>query len=483
MVGFRSFIDGSADRRIDRVDAPRLACGAMAGTTEPDPAVAEQTQAALAGAGVQVVACTFVDLAGVTRIKGVPVERFADAVRHGVGMSFVSTVFTVDDQIASSPGFDSPTGDMRLRPDPDGVVVLDDAPGWAWAPVNQDSQDLRPMSGCPRAALSAAVDRAAEQGLTFRTAFEVEFNLLDADGRAVHRGPGYGARALFDAGDFAVDLVAVLGSQGLAVQQIHPEYTTSQYEISIAPASPVQAADRHGLLRATVVRVARRHGYEVSFAPVAMAGTVGNGSHVHLSAWRGDDNLMHGGDEPCGMTRTGEAFAAGVLHHLPDLSAVLTPSVLSYARLEPSHWSAPFTCWGPENREAAVRYVSGTAGTRARAANIEVKPLDASANPYLAQAVIIAAGMDGMDRGLQLPEPVLVDPATFGEDEREARGIHRLPRDLEAAMARMASSQLVRGALGEPLFEAFLAVRRLEWDTFGSADLTDVIAAHRWRYG
>jgi glutamine synthetase len=335
----------------------------------------------------------------------------------------------------------------------------------------------------PRAALSAVVGRAAQQGLTFRAAFEVEFNLLDADGRPAHRGPGYGARALFDAGDFAVDLVAVLGAQGLAVQQIHPEYTASQYEVSIASAPPVSAADRHSLLRATIVRVARRHGYEVSFAPVALEGTVGNGSHVHLSAWRDDRNLMHGGDGPCGMTRTGEAFAAGVLDHLPDLSAVLTPSVLSYVRLEPSHWSAPFTCWGPENREAALRYVGGSAGTRARAANIEVKPLDASANPYVAQAVIIAAGMDGVARDLRLPEPLLVDPATLGPDEREARGIHRLPTDLDAAIARMSSSSLVRGALGEPLSEAFLAVRRLEWETFGAMELPDVIAAHRWRYG
>ena len=142
----------------------------MVGTTEADPAAAEEAQAALTEAGVRLVACTFVDLAGVARIKGVPVERFADAVRHGVGMSYVSTVFTVDDQIASSPGFDSPTGDMRLRPDPNAVVVLDDAPGWAWAPVNQDSQDLQPMSGCPRAALSAAVDRAAVDGLSPRGA-------------------------------------------------------------------------------------------------------------------------------------------------------------------------------------------------------------------------------------------------------------------------------------------------------------------------
>jgi glutamine synthetase len=461
----------------------------------------EDVQARLAGDGVRLVACTFIDLAGVTRVKVIPVARLASAIRYGIGISYVSTVFAVDDAIAKSPGFDTPTGDMRLRPDPDAVVVLPDAPGWAWAPVNQDTQDLDPMPACPRRTLQNAEAAAAAQGLSFLMAAEVEFSLFDTDGQPVHRGPGYGARALLEAGDFPLDLVDVLSTMGLALEQFHPEYATGQYEISIAPDSPVRAADRLALLRATIVRVARCHGYQVSFAPAAMAGEVGNGCHLHFSAWSDGRNfasretragvsaeprpmnLMSNGDGPFGMTATAEALAAGVLQHLPDLSALLTPSVISYERLQPSHWAGPFTTWGPENREAALRFICGSAGTRSQSANFELKPIDGAANPYLSMAAVIVAGLDGLDRGLRLPDPVTVDPATLSEDDRASRGIHRLPADLQEAIERFASSTFVRAMLGDPLFEAFLAVRRLEWETFGTHDVADVIDAHRWRYG
>jgi glutamine synthetase len=458
--------------------ADMTGAGAAGGGRSP-----EQVQARLAAEGVALVACTFVDLAGVSRVKAVPVARLADAARYGIGMSYVSTVFTVDDQIASSPDYGSPVGDMRLRPDLDALVVMSDAPGWAWAPVDQDSQELEPVPACPRHALARTVADAAEQGLTFRVASEVEFTLLDADGRPAHHGPGYGARALFATGDFAVDLVTALAGQGIGVDQVHPEYATSQYEVSITADTPVRAADRHSLLRTTIIRVGRRHGYEVSFAPRSTDHEVGNGSHLHLSAWSAGHNLMSAGDGPAGMTATAESFLGGVLEHLPELTAVLTPSVPSYARMVPSHWSAPFTCWGVENREAALRFIGGTVGTRASAANVELKPIDASANLYLAIAVVIAAGLDGIDRGLRLPPPVQVDPATLSEDERAARGVRRLPTDLGAAVEHLAASDVLRAALGDELFEAFLAVRRLEWDTFGTADPATLADAHRWRYG
>lgn len=461
----------------------------MAGTPHSGAAVragstsAEQTQGHLTAEGVQIVACTFVDLAGVTRVKAVPIGRLADAARYGVGISYVSTVFTVDDQIATSPGYGGPVGDMRLRPDLDALVVFPDAPGWAWAPVNQDSQDLEPMPACPRQTLAKMVAAAADRGLTFSAASEVEFNLLDPDGLPAHHGPGYGARALFDVDDFALDLVEVLTAQGVAVEQFHPEYATSQYEISIAPTDPVRAADNNTLLRTTIIRVARRHGYQVSFAPRATAHEVGNGCHLHISAWADGRNLMAGGDGHVGMTTTAESFVAGVLQHLPELSAVLTPSVVSYARLQPTHWSAPFTCWGPENREAALRCIAGSVGTRARNANVEVKPIDGTANQYLVMTVVIAAGLDGIDHDLRLPRPLTVDPATVPDEERSDRGIDRLPVDLAQAIERLAASDVVRAAFGEAMFDAFLAVRRLEWATFGGTDLDELVDTHRWRYG
>lgn len=444
---------------------------------------ASRAQAELAAQGVELVAGSFVDLAGVGRVKGVPVDRFAAFAEHGVGMSYVSTVFTVDDQIVPSPGYDTPTGDMRLLPDLDALVVAPDIDGWAWVPVDQRDQDLEPMPTCPRHTLARVVATAQQADLTFRMATEVEFTLLDPSLAPSRRGPGYGARALADVAGFAVDLLSVLRAQGLQVEQFHPEYATSQYEISIAADAPVRAGDHNALLRATIVRVAARHGQEVSFAPRSTDESPGNGAHLHLSPWTGGRNLLADGDGPADMTDRGESFVAGVLHHLPELTAVLTPSVPSYARLQPTQWAGAFTCWGVENREAALRFVPGSLGTRPAGANVEVKPIDGAANQYLAMAAVIAAGLDGIERGLRLPEPVRADPGTLASQERAARGIHRLPTDLGTAIDRMAGSELVRDAFGEPLFEAFLAVRRREWETFGDLDLSDQVRAHRLRYG
>lgn len=427
--------------------------------------------------GVKLVACTFVDNAGVTRVKVVPVHRLKGAAEHGVGISYVFTVFAVDDHIAASPGFDGPIGDMRLRPDLEVVVPLAAAPGWAWAPVRQHDQEMGVMPVCQRSLLERVTATAAAGGLDFRMAYEVEFTLFDADDRPVHSGPGYSPRALWEVEGFAADLVGALLEQGIDVDQFHPEYAVGQCEVSVAPADPLTAADQYVLLRMTATQIARRHGLRVSFAPAAVADAVGNGCHLHASAWRGGRNLMTGGDGAAGMTAEGESLVAGMLDHLPELPAVLTPSVVSYTRLQPSHWAGAYACWGVENREAALRFIPGSRPVRERAANVELKSIDGTANPYLAAAVVLAAALDGRDRGLRLPEPTQVDPATLPADGT------RLAADLGAAIGRMEASAFLRTTLGDPLFEAFLAVRRLEWKTYGQAADDELLAAHRWRYG
>lgn len=333
------------------------------------------------------------------------------------------------------------------------------------------------MPVCQRSLLERVTATAAEAGLDFKMAYEVEFTLFGADDQPVHSGPGYSPRALLEVEGFAVDLVEALQAQGIDVDQFHPEYSIGQCEVSVAPRDPVTAADQYVLLRTTVTQVAKRYGLRVSFAPAAIAGVVGNGCHLHASAWRGGRNLMTGGDGAAGMTVEGEALVAGMLDHLPELSAVLTPSVVSYTRLQPSHWAGAFACWGVENREAALRFIPGSLRVRERAANVELKSIDGTANPYLAAAVVIAAALDGRERGLRLPEPTQVDPATL------TGGVTRLAADLGEAIARLEESKFTRATFGDPLFEAFLAVRRLEWETYGQAPVDEVLAAHRWRYG
>lgn len=433
--------------------------------------------------GVRLVACTMVDNAGVARVKGVPIGKLKHVARFGVGISSLFAVFAVDDHITASSGFDTPSGDMRLIPDLSAAVVLASATGWAWAPVDQYDQELQLMPVCQRGLLRRLTEDAAAQGITFQMAYELEFTLFDADGEPAHEGPSYSPRAFLSVEKFAVDLVDALESQGITVEQLHPEYSAGQYEISVAARPPVQAADQHVLLRLTIRQLARQYGYQVSFAPVAIRGAVGNGCHLHFSAWKDGRNLFTGGTGRENLTEEGEALVAGVLDHLLELMAILAPSVPSYERLKPQHWSGAFTCWGWENREAALRLVKGTAGTRGRAANFELKSIDGASNPYLTAAVVIASALDGLERGLRLPEPIQVDPALLSEEARSSKGIYQLPADLGEAIDELERSTFVRSTLGDPLFEAFLAVRRLEWDTYREMDMGEVVDAHRWRYG
>jgi glutamine synthetase len=439
---------------------------------------------------VEAVALAFVDNAGVTLVKTVPLRRFEEAVRFGIGLSPVFTVFLVDDQITSSPHIGGPTGDTRLMPDPAATVALAASPGWAIAPVDQLDQEAKPYAACPRTFARSMLERLAGLGLELRGSYEVEFFLgrregfdVEADPPPAHGGPAYGASALVDVEPFATALIRALEAQGTGVMQFHPEYSTGQLEVSVPHGSGIAVADTNLVLRHTIRAVARSHGLAASFAPVVFAGLVGNGFHLHLSLWnRSGKNLFHGGRGPEGMTREAEAFAAGVLASMPALTAVTCPSVASYQRLQPHRWSGPWACWGRENREAALRFVTGMVGSRPAAANLEVKAMDAAANPYLALGAIVAAGIDGMERELALPEPVLDDPASIPVSRRRSLGIRQLPSSLGAAIRELARSAMLREAMGDVLFDAFLATRRAERETYEGKDPAEVVRAVRWRY-
>jgi glutamine synthetase len=446
---------------------------------------ARQLAETLPAQGIRVVALSQVDNAGVALVKTVPVTLLERATRFGIGMSPVFEVFLVNDAITSSDEVSGPTGDLRLMPDPFALRPLAAQPGWAWAPVDKHTQEGEVYAGCQRTFARRMSARAAEAGLELRMAFETEWFQADADAdveRPAHNGPAYGLAVLATISDFARDLVVSLEEEGVGVEQFHPEYATGQLEISVPPSDPLGAADTAVLVRQTIRGVAARHGMRASFSPVVIPGHVGNGGHVHLSVWRDGQNLLADGNGPYGMTDVGEAFVAGMLEELPALVAIGSPSVPSYLRLIPSHWAGAFACWGRENREAAIRFVTGMVGSRSTAANAEVKCFDQSANPYLVVGVLIAAGLSGVERKLRLPEEVPVDPATLTDQELSARGIHRLPRSVEEALSHLEKSDLLREAMGPMLFGPFTAVRRAEAEEFEGLDADEVVAAHRWRY-
>jgi len=448
-------------------------------------ALARERVAALARAQIDAVALTFVDNAGIARVKTVPLTGLEQAAAWGVGMSPVFDWFLVDDSIA--PG-GSPDGDLRLLPDLDRLTLLAGQPGWAWAPVDRYTQDGQPYPVCQRLFARRMAGRAAEAGLDVRMGFEVEWAVGTAAGSEMDgafvpacHGPGYGMGRLVELSDYTRAVHAALAAQALAVLQVHPEYAAGQFEVSVAPAGPVAAADAAVLVRETVRAVSAAHGLRASFAPVVLAGTVGNGGHVHFGLRRDGGNLLAGGDGRYGMTAEGESFLAGVLAELPALVAVGAPTVASHLRLVPSHWAGVFGCWGRENREAALRFVTGSEGERDRTANAEVKCFDPSANPYLVAGAVLAAGLATVDKGMRLPDEVTGDPASRA-DELAGQGVHRLPQSVPEALGRLERSDALRQAFGEPLYAAFTATRQAEADLFAESTPDEIVAATRWRY-
>ena len=434
----------------------------------------------LAANGVVGVAVSYVDNSGVARVKTVPVKRLENAARHGIGMSPVFDVFMFDDAITASPSSTGPTGDLRLFPDLERLVVLAGQPGWAWAPVDRRTQEGAPHPGCQRTFARRMAERAADRGLQARMGFEVEWVLDAGTGDSfvpATAGPAYGMDRLIEVSDYGRELLEALEAQAIEVHQFHPEYAPAQFELAIAPADPVTAADLILVVRHTIRAVTNRAGMRCSFAPAMMVGGVGNGCHLHTSVWREGRTLMTGGPGPYGLADEAQAFVAGVLEELPALLAIGAPSAASYLRLIPQRWSAPYRCWGRENREAAVRLASW-----GEQANAEVKCLDAAANPYLLVGAVLALGLSGIDRGLELPPEVTVDPATLSGEELEALGVERLPVSLEEAVEHFARCDVLADAMGRDLFETVVAVRESEIDRFAEASEDEIVAATRFRY-
>jgi glutamine synthetase len=253
----------------------------------------------------------------------------------------------------------------------------------------------------------------------------------------------------------------------------------SQLELSLFASDPVSAADNQLLARQTIRAAARAHGLRVSFAPLVTPEGVGNGWHVHSSVWRGGENLLAGDNRP-GIE--GAGYVAGLLRDLPAIAALAAPSVPSLARLRPGYFASAYAFWGAENREAALRYVPSSPLLGAAHANIELKPSDASGNPYLTLAALIAAGLSGIADQLALTESVDEDPGRWTEEQRERSGIVRLPSTPQQQEEALLGSPRIREALGEPLIGAFLATRQA--DAAWAQDRTpeEVVAAHLWRY-
>jgi glutamine synthetase len=438
-------------------------------------------------AGVKLVRFLYCGNDGVIRGKTASIEALEGALEAGIGLTVAMQSFTMLDRLVPEGTF-GPVGEIRLVPDLETFAVLPYAPKSARVLVDMVQLDHTPWSICPRSFLKRMIARAGERGLRVVAAFENEFYLarVDNEGRFMpfDRSNCFSSIGMDNANPIIVEIIEALEKQGITVQQYYPELGPGQQEISVRHTDALDAADQQIVVRETVRGVAASHGVYASFAPKPFPDQAGSGCHIHFSLWdtASGQNVLSEPTGLYGMSSIGLQMIGGVLTHLRGLIALTAPTVNSYRRLQPRFWSSAYCCYGPDNREAALRIPSLFWGREAESTNVELKPCDPSCNPYLALGALIAACLDGIERKIQPPEAVTTDPALLSEEERERIAAHRLPLTLDEALVALDQDKILTEALGVPLAHEYLLVKRAEWESFKDQGLEFELDQHFYKY-
>ena len=404
------------------------------------------------------------DLAGLVRGKGFPLEELAARTRKGVGLAYSNIMLS-----AFGPIYDTPfgtAGDLMLVPDPTTKVEVEFDDGSAERFYLGDilTTDEKPWECCPRHFLRRALlalNQVNRQGLITFAAFEQEFVYTGVEHRP---GATYALSAYRRQGMFAESYMAALRGAGLVPDSFLPEYGARQYEVTIAPTRGLRAADE-AVIQREMGRAAAHHlGYRAIFAPILDPEGVGNGTHIHFSLRDGDDRpAFYEPGRPYRLSQTGEQFVAGILHHLPMLTAITAPSPVSYYRLRPDRWAPTWANIAVQDRGASLR-VCPIFGRDAAAQqfNVEYRVADATASPYLALGALVWAGVDGIRNRRSLPTALERNFADMSEAERTLAGARPLPRSLPEALDLLAASPDAREWFGDTFFDVYLRFKRAE---------------------
>ncbi len=432
----------------------------------------EQVVASVDELGLRFVRFLWCGNDGTVRAKASARHGLEGRLRAGIGLTVAMQAMNSLDQLQAVGGM-GPVGEVRLVPDTSTFRVLPYAPRAGVVLTDHVGLDGSPAPVCQRSFLKRMEGRLAERGLVLRAAFENEFSLatvIDGVYVPVDSSLCFSTIGMAASQGYVDELAGALTAQRIPLEQYYAELGHGQQEISTPHAPALQAADEQLLVRETIRGVATQMGLVASLAPKPWPDNAGNGCHVHFSLWEGRHNRFYDASRSDGLSAEARSFAAGVLAHLPGLCGLTAPSFNSFHRIVPQFWAGAFVCWGYDNREAPVRVASPFRGAEEGSTNLELKSSDASCNPYLALGGLIAAGLDGLERGLEPPAPVDVDPATIPDDERAARGIARMPATQLEALDALASDELLLGALSPELAGSYLAVRRSEWEAYSVGD-------------
>lgn len=410
---------------------------------------------------VKFIRLWFTDIQGFLKSFAITVQELEGALEDGMGFdgSSIQGFARIDES------------DMIAKPDPSTFALL------PWRPQGEAAvarmfcdilePDGTPYKGDPRWALKRMVKKAADKGYTFYVGPELEYFYFRSDKapEIIDKGGYFDLTPLDLASDLRRETVLALEKMGISVEYSHHEVAPSQHEIDLRFTDAVTMADNAMTYRLTVKEIALAHGVHATFMPKPLYGQNGSGMHTHQSLFKGDKNAFFDPDDKYHLSKVGKCYIAGLLKHAPEIVSVLCQWVNSYKRLVPGYEAPVYISWARRNRSALVRVPMYKPG-KEKATRAELRCPDPACNPYLAFAVMLAAGLAGIEREYELPEPVEEDIFAMSEEERRRRGIESLPGSLAEAIALTEKSELVREALGDHIFEKFLANKKVEWDRY-----------------
>ncbi|MCO6048764.1 glutamine synthetase family protein [Mesorhizobium sp. RP14(2022)] len=430
------------------------------------------------------------DLAAITRGRPVSEARLAKAFETGIGWVPANLCITAFNAISEDNPWGS-SGDLRIMPDPNARYAT--ASTGSETPLdivigNITELDGSPWPGCSRTQLKEALAALkAATGLSMIAAFEQEFVVCPAspDPAAVTEH-AFSIGAIRGMDPFAPRLTACLEEAGVEPEMVLAEYGAHQFEVTCAPTEALAAADRAVAIRELAREVARNLGHRASFVPKPKRNEVGNGVHIHFSFADAEGRpATYDPAKPGGLSDAAGAFCAGVLKHLPAIIALTASTTPSFYRLAPHNWSSSYTWLGERDREATLRICpTVTIGGRdpSRQFNIEYRAADATANPYLALAAIVRAGLAGIEGRLSSAPIVSGDPSLMSDEELAEKGLWRLPETLEAALAALEADPVVCSWFPPELVASFLSVKRAEIKMMEGRDEESICAAYGERY-
>lgn len=408
---------------------------------------------------VEFVRLQFTDILGLVKNVSIPVSQIEKAFEEGIYFDGSSIEGFVRIQ----------ESDMRLEPDPSTFSVLpwrrkEDGGSAARLICDVLNADGTHFSGDPRYILKSALGHADELGFEVNAGPEPEFFVFEkVDGKATTETHDYGGYFDLSPKDLASDLrreiIQTLESMDFEVEASHHEVARGQHEIDFKYDDGLRTADNIATFRSVVRAVAEHNDLHATFMPKPIAHINGSGMHTHLSLFTDDGNAFYDGDDEFNLSEVGKQFLAGILEHAPAITAICNPTVNSYKRLVPGYEAPVYIAWSDVNRSALIRK---PAARTPAASRIEVRSPDPSCNPYLALAVMVEAGLDGIERGLDAPDPVRENIYEFDEAKRDEYGIDTLPGSLDAAIDALEDDAVIMDALGDHIAEKFIEAKRKE---------------------